>query len=509
MATSSSNPALEHIFVLMLENRSFDHMLAFSGIPGITHALPTDTNRYRNTEYSVGAAGAPWAMPSDPGHEFADVLVQLCGPDVKHKPWTHYPTTIRNSGFVASYATSTTESEPGAPTPPPLTDIGDIMRCFDTPNQLPVLQQLATEFAVCDHWFSSLPGPTWPNRLFVHGASSGGWTRSPSAEQLTDWYRKSVLFTLPNGTIFDKLTAAQLPWRIYADQDGPQAGGVPMAAALAGITYQHNTLDFSTFGSDLAGGGYDAAYTFIEPNYGDVLDGAFTGGSSQHPTDGVTRGEALIKATYEAIRQSPLWERSLLIITWDEHGGFHDSVAPHAVTAPHDGSPHDATINPGGFLFDRLGVRVPAIVISPLIPRGTVDSTVHEHSCVPATIERQFGLAPMTKRDEHAHDLLALCTLTSPRTDCPTSLVSPATPPPNAPTLTPRPPPDPNRLLTHPAAHLRMAVLRKSDVETARNDEERNEAHRAHAMVRTVGDANDYAEGALARVAARNTEPGP
>src|SRR4051794_25455800 len=184
MAASASNPAIEHIFVLMLENRSFDHLLAFSGIEGITHARSNDVNHYRGTNYTVGAAGAPWTMPSDPGHEFSDVLLQLCGPKVQHHPWTPYPTTIDNSGFVASYATSSTESEPGAPAPPPLADIGEIMHCFDTPNQLPVLYQLATEFAVCDHWFSSLPGPTWPNRLFLHGASSGGWTNSPSGEQL-------------------------------------------------------------------------------------------------------------------------------------------------------------------------------------------------------------------------------------------------------------------------------------------------------------------------------------
>lgn len=504
MAASASNPAIEHIFVLMLENRSFDHLLAFSGIEGITHARPNDANDYGGTDYTVGAAGAPWTMPSDPGHEFSDVLIQLCGPTVQHDPWTPYPTTIDNSGFVASYATSSTESEPGAPAPPPLADIGEIMHCFDTPNQLPVLYQLATEFAVCDHWFSSLPGPTWPNRLFLHGASSGGWTNSPSSEQLQGWYEKTELFTLPNGSIFDRLTAAGLPWRIYADQDGPKYGGVPMVAALADVAYGRNTLDFATFGRDVSSGGYDAAYTFIEPNYGDVVHGAFAGGSSQHPTDGVTRGEALIKATYEAIRQSPLWERSLLILTWDEHGGFYDSVAPPAARPPEDGSPKDPTINSGGFLFDRLGVRVPALVVSPLIPRGSVDSTVYEHSSVPATIERQFGLAPMTKRDAAASDLLALCTLKSPRTDCPASLTSPAPTPPQPPSRRP----DPDRVVTHPAALLRMAVLHKSDIETARNDEERDAAHRAYAAARTVGEANAYGEGAISRVTARTTGAG-
>lgn len=505
MAGSASNPAIEHIFVLALENRSFDHMLAYSGIEGIAHARPSDANEFHDRESGrtvrcrVGGAGAPWTMPSDPGHEFADVLLQLGGPDVQHEPWTPYPTTLDNSGFVASYATSSTESEPGAPAPPPLADIGDIMHCFDTPNQLPVLHQLATEFAVCDHWFSSIPGPTWPNRLFLHGASSGGWTNSPSGPQLEAWYEKKSLFALPNGSIFDRLTTSHLPWRIYADQDGPQFGGVPMVAALANIVYRRNTLDLATFRSDVSSGDYDAAYTFIEPNYGDVVHGSFAGGSSQHPTDGVTRGEALIKATYEAIRQSPLWERSLLIITWDEHGGFYDSVTPPTARPPDDGSPNDPEINSGGFLFDRLGVRVPAVVVSPLVPRGSVDSTVFDHSSVPATIERQFGLEPMTARDASANDLLALCSLTTPRADCPTALAPPAAAPPR----TPPPPPDPNQAVTHPAGLLRMAVLRKSDVETARDTEERDAAHRAHAAVRTVAEANAYADGAVARINAR------
>ncbi len=194
----------------------------------------------------------------------------------------------------------------------------------------PVTYQLATDFAVCDHWFSSLPGPTWPNRFFVHGASSAGWADSPPPATIALWETPGGGFTYPSGSsIYDALVKAGMQWRVYVDENGPLLGGIPQVAALKGITYGINTNAFTRFASDLQGP-YPYTYTFIEPNYGDVSGGSYTGGSSQHPTDGVSGGEGLVKATYEAIRNSPLWNRSLLIVTYDEHGGFYDSVPPGA-----------------------------------------------------------------------------------------------------------------------------------------------------------------------------------
>jgi phospholipase C len=117
----------------------------------------------------------------------------------------------------------------------------------------------------------------------------------------------------------------------------------------------------------------------------------------------------------EAIRNSPVWDTSLLIITYDEHGGFYDSVAPPAALPPNDGSP--STYNQWGFAFAQLGVRVPAVVVSPWIAPHTVDHTVYDHSSVPATIERLFGLPPLTARDAAANDVTALFTEAHPRTD--------------------------------------------------------------------------------------------
>ena len=216
---------VSHVFVLMLENHSFDNVLGLSGIPGIAHASSTDSNSYNGQGYSVGSAGAPPSMPTDPGHEFLDTLEQLCSPVVTHTPWQPYPETLTNAGFVANYATTRSEITSNNPNLPTPAEFGDVMKCFNTPTQLPVTYQLATEFAVCDQWFSSIPGPTWPNRFFVHGASSAGWADTPTFESIGTWMAPGGGFVYPSGSsIFDALSKAQLQWRVYVDAERAHPG---------------------------------------------------------------------------------------------------------------------------------------------------------------------------------------------------------------------------------------------------------------------------------------------
>jgi phospholipase C len=159
---------IQHVFVLMLENRSFDHMLGFSGLTGadastgaatkINGLSGSESNVYNAQAFSV-SPGAPDRMVVDPGHEFSNVLLQLCGPGASYPSGGAYP-SINNSGYVASYADGDGASNPGV-----------LMNCY-SPTQLPVLHALAAEFVVCDNWHASMPGPTWPNRMFVHAADS-------------------------------------------------------------------------------------------------------------------------------------------------------------------------------------------------------------------------------------------------------------------------------------------------------------------------------------------------
>ncbi|MDB5730876.1 MAG: phosphoesterase [Variovorax sp.] len=151
---------------------------------------------------------------------------------------------------------------------------------------------------------------------------------------------------------------------------------------------------------------------------GDTIEHKFGKGNSQHPVGGIAAGEGLIKATYEAIRNSPHWDSSMLIITYDEHGGFYDHVAPGpAKPSGSKGSEH-------GFMFDQLGVRVPAVIVSPLIARGTVEHRLLEHCSVIKTVCQLFNV-PFLK---HCRDLTSICgllhlaDLPAARTDTPARL---------------------------------------------------------------------------------------
>lgn len=405
------NSPIQHVFVLMLENRSFDHMLGFSGISGRDAATgePTgidglsgaESNSYAGKAYKVKQP-AWYTMPVDPPHEFCDVLTQLCGAGSVYQSGQQYP-AIDNSGFAASYAGGNHGGDPGL-----------IMGAF-SPGQLPVLNALAWEFAVCDNWFASMPGATWPNRFFVHAASSNGLDHSPTTAEIVLW-ESLAGFEFAGGSIFNQMDKYKVRWRLYGGDD------FPMSAALKGIqlTMVH---PYREFAQDVAADDYGVAYTFIEPSYNVLSD--YKCSTSQHPLDDVTRGEALIGATYRAIRSSPHWEHSMLIVTWDEHGGFYDHVAPPAAIAPgdtHPGSDH----NQYGFTFEQYGVRVPAVVASPWIPRNVVDHRLYDHTSILATVEKIFDMPPLTQRDGSANSLTGLLLLDSPRTDAPMNLGYPA-----------------------------------------------------------------------------------
>jgi len=415
--------AVQHIFVLMLENRSFDHMCALSGIPGIQAATSADMNSFDGVPYHFGG-GAPQRMPSDPNHGFCEVVTQLAGKGTPCRPAIPYPQRT-NAGFVADYATTTVRSGLlGRKRPLPKGDRGKVMLGIDMAVDSPALYALATHYALCDQWYSSLPGPTWPNRFFVHGASSDGLADAPALTDIVKWEALKG-FVYPHGSIYDRLGAGN--YRLYQDKSGPLSGRIPQVAALKGIGYfEVHGLD--RFERDVASGAV-APYTFIEPAYGDIVSDSYLGGSSQHPLDGLAGGDRLVARVYRAIRNSPVWESSLLIVTYDEHGGFYDSGIPaRSAPPPGDGTgPHQ---NPYGFDFSVYGVRVPAVIVSPRIARGTVDHGLYDHASVLATVERRFGLEPLTARDARAADLAHLpAGPLRPDGDCPRELPERAEPP--------------------------------------------------------------------------------
>ena len=393
----SQDPRIEHVVVLMLENASFDHMLGFlkaenpaiDGLTG-TETNPADCSQPGSPPVPVTKAAGN-STQLDGGHDLVDVNDQLfC---------TEKPTAsakAANLGFVKNY----TKQAKGS-----LTVGKRIMDCQD-PKNVPVLAGLAQQFAVCDRWFSSVPGPTWPNRFFVHAATSDG---------IVTMTKQDYAHPYEMRTIYDNLDAKNVPWRIYF-HDVPQSLALNhLRGKLSGFR------KFERFAADAAGGDLPA-YTFIEPRYFEFF---FTRpANDQHPPHDVRMGEHLIADVYEAVRASPLWKKTLLIVLYDEHGGFYDHVTPPATVNP-DGK--KSKVPPFDFL--RAGLRVPAVLISPFIPKGTVDKTVYDHTSIPATVKTLFELDDfLTQRDRKANLISTDKWLAAARSDTPTKLKRPPLP---------------------------------------------------------------------------------
>jgi phospholipase C len=288
------------------------------------------------------------------------------------------------------------------------------MGCF-APETLPVLSALARGFAVCDHWFCSAPTMTMPNRAFVCAGTSQG--------HLDDMTKS---FTVPS--IFGHLSRHGLAWKIYGYSASPLTKlDFPDTSAAPATNFGY----FSDFQNDATHGTLPI-YSFLEPAWSAT-------GNSQHPNYNVALGEQLILDTYRAVRDGPDWDNTLLIITYDEHGGCYDHVPPPwGATAPDDSA------GEFGFDFDRFGVRVPTVIVSPLIAAGTVfrvpdTFTPLDHTSILATIEHRWDLPPLTRRDAAAPDIAGVLTLASPRTDDPLAQAQAPIPPATPSTLAAQP----------------------------------------------------------------------
>jgi phospholipase C len=401
-STSGPLSTIQHIVQLMLENRSFDHMLGFlypnktgpNGQP-FEGLLGTEANNDANGspvpvfQIDPGTAGAYFMPGADPGEGYANTNSQLFG--TGHPPT---PAVATNGGFVTNYAAAIAFDQRIHRKPLPGTVASNIMGVF-TPAALPVLSGLAAGFAVCDHWYSSVPTETFPNRAFACAATSQGHMNDSASSYTVQ-------------SIFGLMTAHAVSWKIYGyDAEPLTRGNYPDTVQAPDSCFGK----FADFQADAAAGNLPA-YSFLEPSWGSA-------GNSQHPNYDVALGEVLIQQVYQALRSSPGWDQTLLIITYDEHGGCYDHVAP-----PGGAVPPDTSVGEYGFDFTRFGVRVPAVLVSPLIPAGTIyrvppDSMPIDHTSVLKTIELRWGLPALTARDAAAPDLGGVLTLTAPRTDDP------------------------------------------------------------------------------------------
>jgi phospholipase C len=399
---------LRHIVVLMMENRSFDHMLG--SLKAVNPKIDgVDANAFTNPD-SAGNPVKPQPnaqfqaqLQPDPDHHFPAVDLQIFGGDTS-------PNRQPNmQGFVKSYFNQQRDAKHS-----------QMIMYYFPQAKLPVLTTLALDFAVFNRWFASIPGPTICNRAFAHyGTSFGRVDLNPIYPPETI---KSIYTRMINAN--PKRTAKVY----YYDTTSS-------TMEVANLLQNQPEL-FGTYGQFLADckSGNLPDYSFIEPNYSDHQgDSGEEVANDQHPDHNVQAGEVFMASIYQAIKNNPqLWETTALLITYDEHGGIFDHVPPPA--CPKDIFTADANSTGTGvpFQFDRLGVRVPSILISPWIPKGITVDRVFDHASIPATVTKFFlgDSSPRSPREtsadifiepqgaavDPARNVLSLDTM---RTDCP------------------------------------------------------------------------------------------
>ena len=377
-ASQDSLKKIDHIVVLVMENRSFDHMLGYlkleagRDVDGLTSSM---SNTHNSKSYSVHHLDkTAFQKNQDPCHDGECVTEQLSN---------------NNGGFVSNYA-KTHAGDPEV----------DLVMGYYNGTDLPVYDHLARNFAICDRWFCSVDGATWPNRLYAVTGHASGSKKN----------KKVPLYSLPS--FIRHLESKKVSWRWYAHDFATLR--VTDEKFRVGSFKHFSYFDRrslppggSSFLEDAASGKL-AAVSWIDPNFVDLSVIGPSGSNDDHPPSDVMAGQELVLKLYNAVVSSPKWNKTLLVIVYDEHGGLFDHVSP---------PPADDDSPP----FRHYGVRVPAFVISPWVERGKVSTTLFDHTSIIKTILLRFcqdsnnNIPDMGTRVNNAAHLGSVLTLGSPR----------------------------------------------------------------------------------------------
>jgi phospholipase C len=371
---------VEHIVVLTLENRSFDHMLGYlsleggrTDIDGLKAGMSNDAGGQTYSVKHLSATHIPnpkW----DPDHSSAATDKQINGG--------------RMDGFAASFAETLTAHGVSNPDP------GMVMGYYNA-RDLPIYDHLAEHFCACDRWHSSVPGATWPNRLYaIAGSADGSRDDKPKPPPI---YAKH--------SFVRHLDAAGIDWRWYTydvgtlrcvDHEYPighheRFAYVEKTKLPWQVSLEEDLLldeDSASFLED-AQRGRLAPVSWIDPNFKD-LNLAHAQSNDDHPPSDVGAGQELVLLIYNALAAGPLWDKTLLLVVYDEHGGFHDHVPPPE--APDDDPK----------TFGRYGIRVPALVVSPWVAPRSVARTLFDHTSIIKTILTRFAASELPRRSPGA-----------------------------------------------------------------------------------------------------------
>jgi phospholipase C len=355
---SPQSSGIDHIVVVMMENRSFDHFLGW--VPGADgkQAGLTFTDRYAHKHRTFHRTAYSSCGFNDPDHSYEGGRIELNGG--------------RCDGWLKAGSNDS------------------LSISYFQKSDLAFLGHAATAFTTCDRYFSATMAETYPNRFYQHAA------------QTDRTHNSTTISTLP--TIWDRLAAAGHTGRYYFSD-------IPFLA-LWGTKYLSIARPFTTFLTDAAAGQLPDV-SFIDPRFEDESSGT---SNDDHPHADIRAGEFFLNQVYEAIVSSPNWANTLLVINFDEWGGFFDHVPPARAA-----DAHRATA--------LRGFRVPAVLISPRARRGHVSHTVFDHTSVLKAIEWRWGLDPLTPRDAHAANIAAALDFANPPDlTAPTFTVAPIVP---------------------------------------------------------------------------------
>jgi len=361
-ATSDQHIPIQHVVVLMQENRSFDSYVGQLQFQGQPEAAGEPLGA--GNPNPIG--GAPIAAYHKTNYcEVADLAH---GWTAAHQEWNNGAM----NGFTA--ANAVTADPTGSRT----------MGYYDQ-TDLPFYYGLYNQFAIGDHYFASLLGPTFPNRFYLLAGTSFG--------HISNDVPPATGYTQP--TVFNLLDRAHVSWKIYYSQ-------VPFADLFAYVRNHApgNVVPISQYYLDASSGNLPQV-AFVDP----IFASSNTTENDEHPPSNVQVGENFTRQVINSLMASPNWRSSALFLTYDEHGGFYDHMAPPAAVIPDSIPP---MLQPGDYVaaFDRYGVRLPVVVVSPYAKPHSVSHVVNDHTSILRFIETRFGLPALTRRDAAANPML-------------------------------------------------------------------------------------------------------
>jgi len=358
---------IETIVIVIMENRSLDHMVGYLSLPTTLSPLPveglrTDTawldpraNQYNGTIYPIHRLQPELQQIDDPNHDHNSIRIQIEAPPVAGAP-------NQMGGFVQSYVRFSD----------PVHDPSVVMGYYDQ-AAVPIFDFFAHNFAICDHWFAALPTGTQANRLMAMSGESS----------LVD----NARVMLPEQPlVYDWLDQHRVTWCAYQSGDffpffalmptwSPE---IVTSLSLSALGGRGRFRRYSRFREHWTGPAPLPSVIFIEPEY---TDGPHGDPNDDHPSTGQARGQAFLCDVYDILVGNPVrWQRTALIVTYDEHGGFFDHVAPLPIST-----------NAGGFQFTTTGVRVPAFVVSPQVAPGSVFTGNLDHTSILQLLADRFN----------------------------------------------------------------------------------------------------------------------